>query len=81
MLKFGRPGEVDEESEISKMWSKSFNPVRPFCHPIVSIFLSDRVCLVFRALSKGRWGCRPGDRDAKIVLGFFVTVYWLADCA
>ncbi|CAM9514000.1 unnamed protein product, partial [Laminaria digitata] len=27
MLKFGRPGEVEEESEISKMWAKSFNPV------------------------------------------------------
>ena len=29
MLKFGRPGEVNEESEISKMWTTSFRPVRP----------------------------------------------------
>lgn len=29
MLKFGRPGEVNEESEISKMWTSSFRPVRP----------------------------------------------------
>lgn len=28
MLKFGRPGEVNEESEISKMWTSSFRPVR-----------------------------------------------------
>lgn len=28
MLNFGRPGEVNEESEISKMWNTKFQQVR-----------------------------------------------------
>lgn len=27
MLKFGRPGEVEEESEISKMWMSNYQQV------------------------------------------------------
>lgn len=37
MLKFGRVGEANEASEVSKMWTASFSPVR-FLLPLPPLF-------------------------------------------
>lgn len=40
MLNFGRPGEVQEESEISKMWSSKFRQARPSLDVVCNFILN-----------------------------------------